>query len=88
MKNTGLKGATDAMHYCKSMQKGGPKPMIRSMKSFEVGGATGLDMNDSADPGRKIRKVIRKVKNAIRNSGNSHTPTYHKPKCGGVGCYN
>jgi hypothetical protein len=39
MKN-GLKGVTDATVFCKSMQKGGAKPMIRSMKSYEVGGAT------------------------------------------------
>lgn len=39
MKN-GLKGVTDATVFCKSMQKGGPKPMIRSMKSFELGGMT------------------------------------------------
>ena len=41
MKN-GLKGVTDATVFCKSMQKGGPKSMIRSMKSYEVGGITGL----------------------------------------------
>ena len=39
MKN-GLKGVTDATVFCKSMQKGGPLPMIRSMKSYEVGGVT------------------------------------------------
>jgi ribosomal protein L21E len=89
MKNSkGLRNATDAIHYCKSMQKGGPQPIIKSMKSYEVGGVMGVQMNDSADPGRKIRKAIRKVKNAFKNSGGGHTPTYHKPKCGGVGCYN
>lgn len=36
----GLKGVTDATVFCKSMQKGGAKPMIRSMKSYEVGGVT------------------------------------------------
>ena len=36
----GLKGVTDATVFCKSMQKGGPAPMIRSMKSYEVGGMT------------------------------------------------
>lgn len=41
MKN-GLKGVTDAMVFCKSMKKGNEKnQMIRSMKSYEVGGMTG-----------------------------------------------
>ena len=39
MKN-GLKGVTDATVFCKSMQKGGAKPMIRSMKSYAAGGVT------------------------------------------------
>lgn len=39
MKN-GLKGVTDATVFCKSMKKGGPAPMIRSMKSYKVGGMT------------------------------------------------
>jgi hypothetical protein len=39
MKN-GLKGVTDATVFCKSMQKGGSASMIKSMKSYEVGGAT------------------------------------------------
>lgn len=47
MKN-GLKGVTDATVFCKSMQKGGPKPMIRSMKSYEVGGVTGLSSPSAA----------------------------------------
>ena len=38
MKN-GLKGVTDATVFCKSMQKGGSAPMIRSMKRYELGGA-------------------------------------------------
>ena len=38
MKN-GLKGVTDATVFCKSMQKGGPAPMIRS---YEPGGITGI----------------------------------------------
>jgi len=42
MKN-GLKGVTDATVFCKSMKKGNEKnQMIRSMKSYEVGGVTGL----------------------------------------------
>ena len=40
MKNQGLKGVTDATTFCASMKKGGAKPMIRSMKSFEMGGTT------------------------------------------------
>jgi hypothetical protein len=36
----GLKGVTDATVFCKSMQKGGPAPMIRSMKSYAEGGMT------------------------------------------------
>jgi hypothetical protein len=47
MKN-GLKGVTDATVFCKSMKKGGPKPMIRSMKSFELGGMTGLQSPNAA----------------------------------------
>jgi len=39
MKN-GLKGVTDAMVFCKSMQKGGPAPMIKSMKNYSEGGMT------------------------------------------------
>lgn len=38
----GLKGVTDATAFCKSMQKSGSAPMIRSMKRYEVGGITGL----------------------------------------------
>ena len=47
MKN-GLKGITDATVFCKSMKKGGPAPMIRSMKSYEVGGITGLQSPSAA----------------------------------------
>ena len=36
----GLKGVTDATVFCKSMKKGGPAPMIKSMKRYEVGGIT------------------------------------------------
>lgn len=84
MKN-GLKGVTDATVFCKSMQKGGAKPMMRSMKSYAEGG-----MTESSRPGpfaRKVKKVMRKVKNAIKNADDSG-PTYRKPKCGGVGCWN
>jgi hypothetical protein len=88
----GLKGVTDATVFCKSMQKGGAKPMIRSMKSYEVGGTTGMSgMSEMSGPGdrfkRKVKKVVRRVKNAIKNAGDSG-PTYRKSKCGAPGCYN
>ena len=41
MKN-GLKGVTDATVFCKSMKKGGPMPMIRDGKSYNIGGTIGL----------------------------------------------
>lgn len=84
MKN-GLKGVTDATVFCKSMQKGGAKPMIRSMKSYAEGG-----MAETSRPGpfgRKVKRVMRKVKNAFKNMGDSG-PTYRKSKCGGPGCWN
>jgi hypothetical protein len=44
MKMTGLKGVTDAMGHCKSMYgaggSAGTNQMIRSMKSYAVGGST------------------------------------------------
>lgn len=88
MKN-GLKGVTDATVFCKSMKKGGPAPMIRSMKSYAEGGMA--EMSEMSGPGdrfkRKVKKVVRRVKNAIKNAGDSG-PTYRQPKCGGVGCWN
>jgi hypothetical protein len=88
MKN-GLKGVTDATVFCKSMQKGGAKPMIRSMKSYAEGGMA--EMSEMSGPGdrfkRKVKKVVRRVKNAIKNAGDSG-PTYRKSKCGAPGCYN
>ena len=70
MKN-GLKGVTDATVFCKSMKKGGPKPMIRDMKSFEIGGATGLQASgaassDSAKPPRWLRDIGTDIKRGIR----------------------
>lgn len=47
MKN-GLKGVTDATVFCKSMKKGGPAPMMKSMKSYELGGVTGLQFPSEA----------------------------------------
>jgi hypothetical protein len=93
MKNSkGLKGTTDALAHCKSMYaKGGSagkNQMIRSMKSYEIGGTT-----QSADLGDDLKRGWRKVKRAVRNTVNSmknpsHTPTFKKSKCGGAGCWN
>ena len=47
----GLKGVTDATAFCKSMQKGGPAPMIRSMKSYDEGGSISSDA--MCPPGKK-----------------------------------
>ena len=63
MKN-GLKGVTDAMVFCKSMQKGGPAPMIKSMKSYEAGGAT----NECAGPGDRRKGCRRKSKSRSKGS--------------------
>jgi hypothetical protein len=52
MKN-GLKGVTDAMVFCKSMQKGGPAPMIKSMKNYSEGGMTSDDAKCQGWPPRK-----------------------------------
>jgi hypothetical protein len=64
MKN-GLKGVTDAITFCKSMQKGGPAPMIRSMKSYEVGGMTDTASGECYEmvqegPGRPKRRKKKK----------------------------
>ena len=78
MKN-GLKGVTDAMVFCKSMKKGGPKPMIRDMKSFEVGGMTGTmglqtanttntESSDSAKPPRWLSNIVTDVKRVVRKA--------------------
>jgi hypothetical protein len=52
----GLKGVTDATAFCKSMQKGGAKPMIRSMKSYAAGGAT-----EQCGPGDRFKKACKKA---------------------------
>ena len=84
MKN-GLKGVTDATVFCKSMKKGGPAPMIQSMKKYNEGG-----MTEMSGPGdkfkRNVKKAIRRVKNAFKNAGDSG-PTYRKSKCGAPGCW-
>jgi hypothetical protein len=67
MKNTGLKGVTDAMAFCKSMYaKGGTagkSQIIRSMKSYDMGGATGakLDSNCTSDDGGGCHKGNKKA---------------------------
>ncbi len=70
MKN-GLKGVTDATVFCKSMQKGGPKPMIRDMRSYEVGGTTGLQATDTAKPPRWLRDIGTDIKRGIRKIKNN-----------------
>ena len=95
MKNSkGLRGATDAMAYCKSMYgKGGAagkNQLVRMAKSYEMGGQSGIAAN--ADLGNDLKRGWRKVKRAVRNTVNSmknpsHTPTYKKSKCGGPGHY-
>lgn len=57
----GLKGVTDATVFCKSMKKGSPAPMIRSMKSYEVGGMTDT-MSECAGPGRGKKRCKQKFK--------------------------
>jgi len=86
----GLKGITDATVFCKSMKKGGTTPMIRSMKSYDVGGATGLSMantntsesssqsNMSADPPRwfkRLKRSIKKVKNQMEYNRSKSSPS-------------
>ena len=69
----GLKGVTDATVFCKSMQKGGSKPMIRSMKSYAEGGMTSTDSECSGwPPGKKggCRKVT-KFKSKGKSSSKS-----------------
>jgi hypothetical protein len=61
----GLKGVTDAMVFCKSMQKNSPKPMVRSMKSYELGGTTG----ECAGPGDRGKGCRKKTK--YKSSGRS-----------------
>lgn len=90
MKN-GLKGVTDAMVFCKSMKKGNEKnQMIRSMKSYEVGGMTGTmglqtantESSDSAKPPRWLRNLKRNMSNMkLRNNQKSS-----RHRCTGVGC--
>jgi hypothetical protein len=50
--NKGLKGATDAMHYCKSMMKSKGGSMMQPIKKYELGGSMG-DPGDEDDPTKK-----------------------------------
>ena len=59
----GLKGVTDATVFCKSMQKGGPAPMIRSMKSYAAGGAT-----EQCGPGDRFKKACKKTFKSVGKS--------------------
>jgi hypothetical protein len=70
MKN-GLKGVTDATVFCKSMQKNSPKPMIRSMKSYEVGGAT--EQCGPGDRGKGCRKKTKYKSSGRSSSGGDAT---------------
>lgn len=78
MKN-GLKGITDATVFCKSMQKGGPKSMIRDMKSYDLGGMTGTtglqtestESSDSNKPPRWWSDIVTDVKRGLRKAKNN-----------------
>jgi hypothetical protein len=65
MKN-GLKGVTDATVFCKSMKKGGPAPMIRSMKSYAAGGAASASAECAG--ANKPPKCFKKFKSRGRSS--------------------
>jgi hypothetical protein len=86
MKN-GLKGVTDAMVFCKSMKKGGPKAMIQPMSKYMAGGTAGLQVAetesaDSAKPPRWLRNLKRNMSNMkLRNNQKSS-----RHRCTGVGC--
>lgn len=67
MKN-GLKGVTDATVFCKSMKKGGPAPMIRSMKSYNVGGITDECSGTGTKPPR-CRQVFKSKGKSKSGSG-------------------
>ena len=83
MKNQGLKGVTDATQFCKSMYaKGGTankNQIIRSMKSYEVGGTTGMMLNNTMSeemcgPGRPCHKSRKRANNQrLRSAGVSRS---------------
>lgn len=66
----GLKGVTDATTFCKSMQKGGAKPMIRSMKSYDEGGSTS-SVDAMCPPGKKGCRKVTKFKSKGKSSSKS-----------------
>ena len=71
MKAKGLKGTTDAMGHCASMQKGGPKPIIRSMKSYDMGGMTEGCVDGPGRPKCGRSKTIRSRGKAVKSFGRS-----------------
>jgi len=76
MKNSkGLKGVTDAMSHCKSMYaKGGSAnkdQMIRSMKSYAMGGTTEGCVDGPGKPKCGKSKTIRSRGKTVRYSGRS-----------------
>jgi len=82
-KAKGLAGTKCALEHSKTMYSTGGS-MIKP--KYQMGGES--QMTDLGTLKRKIKKGFRKVKNAIKNpGGGSHTPTFHKPKCGGPGHY-
>jgi hypothetical protein len=86
MKN-GLKGVTDATVFCKSMKKGGTSPMIRSMKSYEVGGVTGLDMPSSDTGANWPPKWMKNIKRNMEYNKLRNRQKSKNNRCrGNVGC--
>ena len=79
----GLKGVTDATVFCKSMQKGGAKPMIRSMKSYAEGGSA----DAMCPPGKKGCRKKTKYRSSGRSSSGDDASLFGKiaGAVGGVG---
>lgn len=77
MKN-GLKGVTDATVFCKSMQKGGPAPMIRSMKSYEVGGVPGLESPNVGAAGGECFDMIEAYPGGPKRKRKKKCPGNHQ----------
>jgi hypothetical protein len=75
MKMTGLKGVTDAMGHCKSMYaKGGSankNQIIRSMKSYQMGGNTEGCVDGPGRPKCGKSKTIRSRGKATKSFGRS-----------------
>lgn len=89
MKN-GLKGVTDATVFCKSMKKGGAASMIQPMKKYAAGGMTqmGASMESTGPIKKKLKKIVRNVKNAIKgNLPQASSPKHRKSSCGFGVCW-